>query len=221
MTEDLEVELLGEEKEGNVLTTGFMPEFEKEFREGYGVAVDIGTTTVAMDLVRLSDGKVLSQGSMLNAQKRFGQDVLTRITYEYDHPETGAAELRKAIVDSLNMELEKLCEEARISREEIREIDVAANCTMMHMLIGVDARSIGRAPYQPAFTEAKTMRAREIGLTAGRRRSFTVCRRFPPISGRILWQESVCAVCKRNRAGYCLSTSEPTARLFWQVTDGF
>ena len=116
VTEDLEVELLGEEKEGNVLTTGFMPEFEKEFREGYGVAVDIGTTTVAMDLVRLSDGKVLSQGSMLNAQKRFGQDVLTRITYEYDHPETGAAELRKAIVDSLNMELEKLCEEARISR---------------------------------------------------------------------------------------------------------
>ena len=89
VTEDLEVELLGEEKEGNVLTTGFMPEFEKEFREGYGVAVDIGTTTVAMDLVRLSDGKVLSQGSMLNAQKRFGQDVLTRITYEYDQKSCG------------------------------------------------------------------------------------------------------------------------------------
>ena len=76
VTEDLEVELLGEEKEGNVLTTGFMPEFEKEFREGYGVAVDIGTTTVAMDLVRLSDGKVLSQGSMLNARNGSGKMYL-------------------------------------------------------------------------------------------------------------------------------------------------
>lgn len=207
VTEDLEVELLGEEKEGNVLTTGFMPEFEKEFREGYGVAVDIGTTTVAMDLVRLSDGKVLSQGSMLNAQKRFGQDVLTRITYEYDHPETGAAELRKAIVDSLNMELEKLCEEARISREEIREIDVAANCTMMHMLIGVDARSIGRAPYQPAFTEAKTMRAREIGLTAGEE---TIVYCLPSVSAYI-GADIVAGVC------VCGLQEEPGRVLFIDI----
>ena len=91
----------------------------------------------------------------------------------------------------MNEEIRQLCEKAGIEKEEIREIDVAANCTMMHMLIGVDARSIGRAPYQPAFTEAKTMRAREIGLTAGEETIVSVCRRFPPISGRILWQESV------------------------------
>lgn len=161
---NLEVELLGKEKEGKVLTTGYIPEFEKEFREGYGVAVDIGTTTAALDLVRLSDGKILACGSMLNAQKQFGQDVLTRITYEYDHGESAVAELQKAIVDSLNLEIRKLCQKTGVWENDIREIDVAANCTMMHMLLGVDARSIGRAPYQPVFTKAQRLQAADIGL---------------------------------------------------------
>lgn len=164
VTEDLDVELLGTEKEGKVLTTGYVPEFEKEFGEGYGVAVDIGTTTAALDLVRLSDGEILACGSMLNAQKQFGQDVLTRITYEYDHGESAISELQKAIVDSLNLEIQKLCQKTGIGQEEIREIDVAANCTMMHMLLGVDARPIGRAPYQPVFTKAQRLQAAAIGL---------------------------------------------------------
>lgn len=167
VTEDLQVELLGKEKEGKVLTSGYVPEFQKEYTNGYGVAVDIGTTTAALDLVRLSDGEVVAQGAMLNAQKQFGQDVLTRITYEYDHPDTGAADLQAAIVDSLNTEMEKLCGQAGICREEIQKIHVAANCTMLHMLLGVDARPIGRAPYRPVFTEAQTRRASEIGLKAG------------------------------------------------------
>ena len=145
-----------------MLTSGYVPEFEKEFREGYGIAVDIGTTTAALDLVRLSDGEVLGQASMLNAQKQFGQDVLTRITYEYDHPDTGIADLQRAVVESLNEEIRQLCEKAGIEKEEIREIDVAANCTMMHMLLGVDARSIGRAPYRPEFTKAQKLKAAGI-----------------------------------------------------------
>lgn len=167
VTEDLEVELLGTEKEGKVLTSGYVPEFEKEFRDGYGIAVDIGTTTAALDLVRLSDGELLGQASMLNAQKQFGQDVLTRITYEYDHPDTGIVDLQRAVVESLNEEIRRLCEKVGIGKEEIREIDVAANCTMMHMLLGVDARSIGRAPYRPEFTKAQKVKAAKIGLWAG------------------------------------------------------
>lgn len=169
VTRDLDIELLGKEKEGKVLTTGYVPEFEKESGTGYGVAVDIGTTTAALDLVRLSDGKILACGSMLNAQKQYGQDVLTRITFEYDNGESAIAKLQKAIVDSLNLEIRKLCKKTGIRQEEIREIDVAANCTMMHMLLGVDARPIGRAPYQPVFTEAKRLCAADIGLLPGTR----------------------------------------------------
>ncbi len=166
---DVEVELLKKEGTHKILDQGYLPEFQQDEGEaGYGVAVDIGTTTVAAALVDLSSGREVAGASMINAQKRFGLDVLTRITYEYEHPKTGIQELQKAMVGSLNGMIREMCGEAGISPEEIRRIHVSANCTMTHMLLGVDARSIGRAPYQPVFREAKTLAAAEIGLQAGK-----------------------------------------------------
>ena len=169
---NLEVETLQKERKHRVLTSGHMPEFEKDFhKNGYGVAVDIGTTTVVMSLIDLATGEELANASDINAQKHFGLDVLTRITYEYDHGEEGIRALQKAIVDSMNAMLDEMCEAVRAEhgdiREEIQEIVVAANCTMTHMLLGVDARSIGRAPYAPVFKEAQDVPASSIGLKAG------------------------------------------------------
>ena len=178
---DIQVELLQKERRHRVLTGGYMPQFEQDaFDGGYGVAVDIGTTTVAMALIDLATGEEVADASDINAQKHFGLDVLTRITYEYDHGESGIRELQKAIVDSLNGMLDEMCgkvdagavkasgngEAAKSCRGEIREIVVAANCTMTHMLLGVDARSIGRAPYTPMFKEAQVRLASEIRLRA-------------------------------------------------------
>jgi uncharacterized 2Fe-2S/4Fe-4S cluster protein (DUF4445 family) len=95
-------------------------------------------------------------------------DVLTRITYEYENPDCGIAKLQSAIVDSINQMIAEVCRKASIEPSAIREIDVAANCTMMHMLLGVDARSLGRSPYRPVFTDAKTLPASEIGIKAGK-----------------------------------------------------
>lgn len=165
---DIEIELLQKERRHKVLTKGHLPEFERDtFDGGYGLAIDIGTTTVVTALVELATGKELADASMINAQKHYGLDVLTRITYEYENPDTGIEELQTAIVDSINGMIGEVCAEAKVDRREIREIDVAANCTMMHMLLGVDARSIGRAPYKPEFLEAKTLPAKEIGIDAG------------------------------------------------------
>ena len=164
---DIQVELLQKERKHRVLTGGYMPQFVADsFEGGYGVAVDIGTTTVAMALIDLATGEEVASASDINAQKHFGLDVLTRITYEYEYGETGIRELQKAIVDSLNGMLDAMCEKAESCRQEIREIVVAANCTMTHMLLGVDARSIGRAPYAPAFKAAQVRPASEIGLRA-------------------------------------------------------
>ncbi|MGN0405551.1 MAG: ASKHA domain-containing protein [Bariatricus sp.] len=163
-----EVELLQKERKHEVLTQGYMPEFERElWHEGYGVAIDIGTTTVVTALIDLTNGKEIANASMINAQKHYGLDVLTRITYEYEHPENGAGQLQQAIVNSINAMIGEVCLEAGVCRNDIRKITVAANCTMMHMLLGVDARSIGRAPYKPEFTEAKRLSAGEIGIDAG------------------------------------------------------
>ncbi len=61
----------------------------------------------------------------------------------------------------------KACKKAGVAQSEVRKINVAANCTMMHMLLGVDARSIGKSPYKPVFTQSKTLLASDIGLAAG------------------------------------------------------
>ncbi|MBQ6622816.1 MAG: DUF4445 domain-containing protein [Mogibacterium sp.] len=132
----------------------------------YGVAIDIGTTTVVGTLVNLLTGEELANASEINAQKHFGLDVLTRITYELEHPEDGADKLRKAIVGSINRMIGSVCRECGIPQEQIYEIAVGANCTMMHMLLGVDATSIGKAPFAPVFVRAKDLKASDIGLKA-------------------------------------------------------
>lgn len=165
---DVKIELLEKKRKHHILTSGYLPEFEKDYlRAGYGIALDIGTTTVAMALIDLTTGEEAAQASAVNAQKQYGLDVLTRITYEYEHPEEGIQTLQKTIVASLNEMIETLCRQAEISGEQIKEIVVAANCTMTHMLLGVDARSIGKSPYQPVFTEARSVLAKEIGILAG------------------------------------------------------
>lgn len=165
---DVELEILYKERTHKVLTKGYLPNFERENQnKGYGVVVDIGTTTVVLGLIHLASGKEIATASALNAQKQYGLDVLSRITYEYENPEDGVQQLQKTIVQLLNQLLYDVCVQARIDRKDVKEIDISANCTMMHMLLGEDAKSIGRAPYKPVFTEAKRIRAKEIGIEAG------------------------------------------------------
>lgn len=166
---DVEVELLQKERKHKVLTKGYVPSFEMDsFEEGYGIVIDIGTTTVVTALIELHTGRELADASMINAQKHYGLDVLTRITYEYENPATGIEQLQEAIVQSINVMIEEVCRETAVDREKICEIHVAANCTMMHMLLGVDARPIGKAPYEPVFKEARELPAEEIGIKAGK-----------------------------------------------------
>ena len=132
----------------------------------YGVAIDIGTTTVVCSLVDMLTGEELGHASEINAQKFFGLDVLTRITYEIENPEDGREKLQKAIVGSINKMVKSVCDKNGVSQDRIYEVAVGANCTMMHMLMGVDARPIGKAPFAPVFARAKDVRAADIGLKA-------------------------------------------------------
>ncbi len=163
--EDLVVET-GEEETEHVFTTdGFMPKLVPEVRrDGYGLAVDIGTTTVVMSLIDLRSGAEAATAAMINPQKRYGLDVLTRITYETESGDAGIANLQRAIIGGLNELIADVCRQAGISEPDIIEIDVAANCTMLHMLAAVDARPIGKAPYKPVFVEARRYKARDLGL---------------------------------------------------------
>jgi uncharacterized 2Fe-2S/4Fe-4S cluster protein (DUF4445 family) len=151
--------------------------------EIYGVAVDIGTTTVVASLINLLTGEEIDNEAEINAQKNFGQDVLTRITYVLENGEQGTQELQKAIVNSLNKMLNRICERKNIKKDRIYEISIAANSTMIHMLLGIESISLGKSPYAQIFSGAKNIMAREIGLDA--MSSFARISTLPSVSSYI------------------------------------
>ncbi|WP_425538844.1 ASKHA domain-containing protein [Microaceticoccus formicicus] len=161
---DITVTTLEEEKGVEVLTSGYIPDFSIDKSEGYGIAVDIGTTTIALGLYNLKNGKQLGSSSMINPQKKFGLDVLTRITYEIEKGKDGIEEIQKVTVKGINHLIDNVLNECNIIKENVKSMVVSANCTMVHMLLGVDASSLGRYPFNPAFVDAQELQAKDIGL---------------------------------------------------------
>ncbi len=129
----------------------------------FGVAVDIGTTTVVASLFNLSTGREMAIRSCLNPQKSFGLDVLSRIQHARN-ADQGLQDLQHAIVQGINGLIAEGCDEAGIGRESIYEVVVAANSTMMHLLLGIDPAGIGCSPYVPVFTGGQSLRACDVGL---------------------------------------------------------
>lgn len=131
-----------------------------------GMAVDIGTTTVAAALLDLRTGRELAVRTALNPQKRWGFDVLTRIGHVMEHPDEGLPALQQAVVGCLNELAKGLAEAAGLSTAAIDAVSVAANTAMLHMLLGVDPSPLAMAPFTPPFTASRRLPAAEIGLTA-------------------------------------------------------
>lgn len=128
-----------------------------------GLAVDIGTTTISVLLVNLENGFIISKGSTGNGQIRYGADIINRII-EQQKP-GGVERLRYAVIhESLMPVVHKLCEEANVSTEHIYKVAVAANTTMNHLLLGINANYIRTEPYIPAFFHTDAIFTREIGI---------------------------------------------------------
>lgn len=134
----------------------------------YGIAVDIGTTTIVAALIDIKTGEELGTVSRLNPQKKYGLDVLTRITYAAEYPQEGIEKLQQEIISVLNEMIEDVGINYKIDIRTIYEISVAGNTTMLHFLLGIDTVSIGRSPYSPVFIKSKTVNAVQIGLKAAK-----------------------------------------------------
>lgn len=128
----------------------------------YGIALDIGTTTVVCTLVNLNNGNMLATASCINPQKNEGLDVLSRITFA--KTQTGLQTLHKLITDCIQYLVNKLCIKAKIDHHHIYEIVVAANTTMLHLLLNIDPSSLGRYPYTPSFTASQTVKASQLNI---------------------------------------------------------
>jgi uncharacterized 2Fe-2S/4Fe-4S cluster protein (DUF4445 family) len=128
-----------------------------------GVALDIGTTTLAAGLVDLGTGKVVALDAELNPQIAFGADVISRIVYMRDSPER-REKLQKELIKGLNQLLLRMCRLAGRERERIFEATVVGNTTMLHSLLGLDALYIALAPYVGILNRALCLPANELGL---------------------------------------------------------
>ncbi len=130
-----------------------------------GCAIDIGTTTVTMVLTDLENGNILAKGSSGNGQIRYGADVINRIIQQ--GREGGKKKLQDAIVkETLSPIIAKLCQSAGINARSILRLCIAANTTMNHLLVGVDAEPVRMEPYIPSFFSWEGLKAGDLRLPA-------------------------------------------------------
>jgi uncharacterized 2Fe-2S/4Fe-4S cluster protein (DUF4445 family) len=129
----------------------------------YGIAVDVGTTTVAGHLCHLRTGEILATASRMNPQVPFGEDLMSRVSYAMMHDD-GTERMHTAIIEGLNGLVTDLCTEAQVNPTEVVELVLVGNTTMHHLLLGVNPRELGGAPFSLVMHNALDVKARELGL---------------------------------------------------------
>ena len=132
-------------------------------KEHYGLAVDLGSTSVVMQLVDCRAGEVLAQESVYNHQIAFGEDILNRIFYSKDQPEK-LEEIRKATVDTFTELMEKLHRKTGKDISKCISMVVAGNTTMIHFLLGLDAFCVFSSPYAVRTERPDFYRGKELGI---------------------------------------------------------
>jgi len=131
--------------------------------KNFGIAFDIGTTTIVGYLMNLNDGKVYSVASTLNPQTAYGEDVVTRITFIKDNKE-GLQILNSAVIDSLNEIIMQTCSQAKIEPSQIYEATIVGNSVMHHIFLGLNPISIGLSPYVPVVQKGLNYKAKNLKL---------------------------------------------------------
>jgi uncharacterized 2Fe-2S/4Fe-4S cluster protein (DUF4445 family) len=136
------------------------------FHEGglYGLAIDLGSTTIAAHLCDLRDGTVLASSGVMNPQIRFGEDLMSRVSYAMMNP-GGDVEMTRAVREALDRLIGTIATEAGVETSAIYEIVFVCNPVMHHLLLGIDPVELGQAPFALATSGALSLDARDLDLT--------------------------------------------------------
>ena len=136
------------------------------FHEGglYGLAIDLGSTTIAAHLCDLRDGTVLASSGVMNPQIRFGEDLMSRVSYAMMNP-GGDVEMTRAVREALDTLIGAIATEAGVETSAIYEIVFVCNPVMHHLLLGIDPVELGQAPFALATSGALSLDARDLDLT--------------------------------------------------------
>lgn len=131
--------------------------------EGYGLAVDLGTTTIGIYLCNLAQKKVVVSIAVRNPQAMLGADVITRISAVMQDPRN-LPRLQQMSVGAIKAAIRSICATTHINPGKISQMIVVGNSSMIHLVLGEDPSSIGVSPYQPKFTRERNVEAHDVGL---------------------------------------------------------
>lgn len=131
--------------------------------EAYGLACDIGSTTIAMHLVSLLSGRVAASSGTSNPQIRFGEDLMSRVSYVMMNPD-GREGMTVAVREAISGLVDKVCAEGNVQRNDILDSVFVGNPIMHHLFLGIDPTELGGAPFALAVSSAVHIKASDIGL---------------------------------------------------------
>ncbi|GMQ94084.1 MAG: ASKHA domain-containing protein [Acidimicrobiia bacterium] len=131
----------------------------------YGIAVDIGSTAIAIYICDLVTGEIVGTDSMMNPQTAFGDDIMSRMTYESQN-EDGLATLQDAVITGLNKLITRALRTNRIKPNDVHEIAVVGNTTMHHLFLGISTKHLSTVPFVPTSHRAFDIKARDLGIAA-------------------------------------------------------
>ncbi|RUW22726.1 ASKHA domain-containing protein, partial [Mesorhizobium sp. M1E.F.Ca.ET.041.01.1.1] len=131
--------------------------------EAYGLACDIGSTTIAMHLVSLLSGRVAASSGTSNPQIRFGEDLMSRVSYVMMNPD-GREGMTVAVREAISGLVDKVCAEGNVHRNDILDAVFVGNPIMHHLFLGIDPTELGGAPFALAVSGAVRIKASDLGL---------------------------------------------------------
>ena len=146
-----------------------------------GAAIDVGSTTVAIHLCDLATGEVVASSGKMNPQIRFGEDLMSRVSYVMMHP-NGDAEMTRVVREAINELLVEVTKEVDAKPDDVLDLTFVANPVMHHLLLGIDPTQLGGAPFALATDEAVDIWANEIDLKVNRNARTYV---LPCIAGHV------------------------------------
>ena len=129
-----------------------------------GLAVDVGSTTIAAHLCDLASGNVLASSGMMNPQIRFGEDLMSRVSYVMMHPD-GVGQMAEAVRSAICTLVDEVCLEAEVDAHDILDSTFVGNPVMHHLLLGLSPVELGVAPFALATDESVRLRASELDLS--------------------------------------------------------
>ena len=168
--------------EGKVTAVVWMDKEILDVRPGraddlYGLAIDVGTTTVAGYLCNLRTGEVISTQSMMNPQIPYGEDVMSRITYTMAHQE-GLEKIHRSIIDGLNQLIKTMMGDCHLQPEDIFELSIVGNTVMHHLLLRLDPQYLGHHTFHSYHPSVNGCKGKGFGFNS---LSVSQC---PPVANR-------------------------------------